>query len=398
MKNISLRVLPLILVLGLRAASPASVLLQASPAQEESFKLAVQAYTENRFTDARTLFESVGGAHAEEAKKYLSDIKSYKDALEEANGVLSRSASELDVKSLDFAISRYEQALTIKKDGPWQPQQQLEKARALKARLLPQEHESTDARDHDFCQKALQAAKARQYKQAALFSCPLANDNPAYSCGGDEAVHMCQEMGELAKLNPRPDAAASSDHTAAAGDFGKGSAAYETNDFAGARSWFERVEGSEKSGAADYVQRISRYTASLQQAEAARKESRYDDARVAYQQAAAIKSDGPGNPQQQAFLIDLRRGIEEFYSGNYGQADSYLEAYQRESTERRDLVHFYRGACKLASFFLQGSRDNGLREQALNDFRLAKRAGFAGKDQEVSPKILQAYNEISVSP
>ncbi len=55
--------------------------------QEERYNQAVQAYTQNRFTDARTLFEGVRGSHSEEAKKYLGNIKAYKDAMEEAEGI-----------------------------------------------------------------------------------------------------------------------------------------------------------------------------------------------------------------------------------------------------------------------------------------------------------------------
>ena len=400
MKKNSICALPLIVAVCFAVMSPAWALLQGSSAlaqQEESFKLAVQAYTENRFTDARTLFESVGSAHAEEVKKYLANIKAYKAAMEEANGVLARSPGELDAQSLDVAISKYEEALTIKKDGPSQPEQQLEKARALKAKLLSQTSDDMEVRDRDFCQKAVSAARLHHYKEAARYSCPLANDNPAYSCGGDEAVHMCEEMGELAKLNLQPSASAGSDE-AATGDFGKGSAAFKANDFEAARALFERVDGSEKSAAADYLRRIALYTIAVQQADTARKESRYDDARSAYKQAAAIKSDGPGAPLENEFLIDLRQGIEAFYAGNYVQADSYLETYERESSQKLDLVHFYRGASELGRFFLEGAHDKDLREQAFNHFRLAKKAGFTGKDQVVSPKILQAYNEISASP
>ena len=366
----------------------------ANPQQEEAFRLAVQAYTENRFSDARTMFESVHGAHAEEAQKYLLNIKAYRDAIEEANGVLGRSADELDVRSLEFAISKYEQAIAIKKDGPWQAQQQLEKARALKAKLESLDGQSLAARDRKFCEKALQAAKAHSYKEAQLFSCPLANDNPAFSCGGDEAVHMCQEMTELAKLNPRPAGNAASASTPSDG-FREGMAAYEKNDFEVARARFATVSGSEKAQADEYLRRLQDYTASMEKARNLAAESNFDGAQESYQQAAAIKPDGPGNPQQQAFLIDLRRGIERFYAGDYTRADESLEKYAHESTEKQDLVSFYRGACKLGRFFLEGATDNNLREQALIDLRTAKKSGFVPRGQNVSPKILQAYEEVS---
>jgi hypothetical protein len=52
------------------------------------------------------------------------------------------------------------------------------------------------------------------------------------------------------------------------------------------------------------------------------------------------------------------------------------------------------GACELSRFFLAGSQDGSLREEALNDFRKAKEAGFEPKNLEVSPKILKVYEEL----
>ena len=82
--------------------------------QEERYNQAVQAYTQNRFTDARTLFEGVRGSHSEEAKKYLGNIKAYKDAMEEAEGIMQRSPDELDPANLDVAIAKYQEASAIK--------------------------------------------------------------------------------------------------------------------------------------------------------------------------------------------------------------------------------------------------------------------------------------------
>src|SRR5207237_799202 len=85
-------------------------------------------------------------------------------------------------------------------------------------------------------------------------------------------------------------------------------AAFEQNDFEGARKLLQRVSGSDKTNAADYLDKIERYTRLMKEAARAASASKLDDARSSYQQAAQIKSDGPGNPQEQSALLDLRQG------------------------------------------------------------------------------------------
>jgi hypothetical protein len=49
----------------------------------------------------------------------------------------------------------------------------------------------------------------------------------------------------------------------------------------------------------------------------------------------------------------------------------------------------------MSQFFLAGGQDGSLREEALNDFRKAKEAGFQPKNLDVSPKILKVYEELA---
>ncbi|HET7442141.1 MAG TPA: hypothetical protein VFJ47_12630, partial [Terriglobales bacterium] len=69
--------------------------------------------------------------------------------------------------------------------------------------------------------------------------------------------------------------------------------------------------------------------------------------------------------------------------------------YLKESTELIGLARFYVGAGKLARFFIGGEQEIALREEALNDFRVAKKAGFRARDQEVSPRILKVYEDLT---
>jgi tetratricopeptide (TPR) repeat protein len=375
----------------------------SSPSDSDNlFTHAVQDYEQNRFSEAGTEFEKVRGVHAQDAQHYLSRIKAYKEDMDIAATIMKRSPDELDVTSLEYAIQKYQDALRIKKDGPWDPEQRLQTAMALHAKLQQQGSKGMEARDRDICGKAVGAVQQHHFKDAALYSCLLANDNPAYSCNGDEAVHMCQQMRELAPLggslvedHPPTHSSTGTSASSGTGAFDKGKAAFERNDFEKARILFAHAPAELKSAADEYLTKISRYQAFMAQAEKLSQSSSYDEARVAFTNAANIKPDGPGNPRAQALLMELEEGIDQFYSGDYVSAMHNLEGYSRDSTEREPLAHFYLGASKLARFFITGSEDASLQQDALHDLRIAKQAGYKANGQDVSPRILKAYNDLA---
>jgi hypothetical protein len=72
-----------------------------------------------------------------------------------------------------------------------------------------------------------------------------------------------------------------------------------------------------------------------------------------------------------------------------------LAASVQTYPEKAVLAHFYLGACQLARFLLAGGRDTSLRENALDNFRRAKEAGFRAENLEVSPKIMQVYEQVT---
>ena len=124
-----------------------------------------------------------------------------------AKGALDRKPDEQDAETLDFAIAKCQEAIAVKADGPWNPQQMLEKAKSLRVSIGQQTRTKALTRDQDLCQKALEASKGHRYREAELASCALANDSAGYSCGGDEAVNLCQELVcfcPLALLLPQP--------------------------------------------------------------------------------------------------------------------------------------------------------------------------------------------------
>jgi hypothetical protein len=360
------------------------------------FAQALQDYTKNQFFMAHTEFGKVTGAHASEAQHYMDNIDAYVDDMQVANSIMSRKPDELDAPSLKYAIQRIEDALKIKADGPKEPAKALEKARELYAPLADQRAKGLEERDRNYCEKAREAAQHHRYALAGQFSCILAQDNVAYSCGGDEAVHMCQQMSDMAKTEDAADDSPEDLPKPTPGNLiDRGRTAYEKNDFEKARTLLGKAPADQKSVADEYLDKISRYQGFMIQAENSSKTSAYEEARVAFAKAASIKPDGPGNPQAQALLMELEEGMDQFYSGNYVSAMQSLEGYAHESTEKAPLAHFYLGASKLAQFFLTGGEDASLRQDALNDLRIAKQAGFKAQELDVSPRILQAYKDLA---
>src|SRR5208282_3542192 len=95
------------------------------------------------------------------------------------------------------------------------------------------------------------------------------------------------------------------------------------------------------------------------------KDSKYEDARAAFTNAANIKANGPGNPRAEELRMVLAEGLDRFYSGDYVAAIQQLEEYVKSRGERQPLAHFYLGASKLAFFFLTGNENTDLQQEAL---------------------------------
>jgi tetratricopeptide (TPR) repeat protein len=328
-------------------------------------------------------------------------MKAYRDAIDVAKSAIDRPADEQDANNLAFAIQQLQVAQKIKGDGPWNPADLLERARTLKAQIEKAHADTSKNMDRDFCAKALGAIEQQHYKLAAQYICLVANDNPGYSCGDDEAVHMCQVNTDLAKmdkggtpaLTPVPKVEQPAGASSSALDRAK--AAYDKNDFERARTLFKGVDAGSKPDADQYLEKISHYTDSMASGEKLSRDNQYDQARTAFLAAAAIKPDGPGDPQNRASAMELFTGLDHFYSGDYASAIQHLQNCARIGTQKQPLVHFYLGASELAKYFVTGSEDASLHQDALNDLKQAKQAGFKATGQDLSPKILQVYKELS---
>ena len=91
--------------------------------------------------------------------------------------------------------------------------------------------------------------------------------------------------------------------------------------------------------------------------------------------------------------MELLLGLDQFYSGDYASATQHLEASAKGNAGKPALVHFYLGASKLGQFFVTGSADDTLHQDALNELKQAKQDGFK-PTSDVSPKILDAYKAL----
>jgi predicted negative regulator of RcsB-dependent stress response len=366
--------------------------------QDALFNQAVQAYQQNQFNTALRAFGQVTGAHAQEAQQYVSRIKAYMEAWSAATTVLQRSPDERDARSLEYAISELQAAIAIKADGPGHPQQELDRARQLKEEIEKGASNNRRDADQSLCDRALAAAKERHYIEARDLSCMLANDNPGYACGGNEAVYICHLNTELAKMDksgtPPPNVSSSTGPTSDSASLDKAKAAYDSNDFQRAQALFQKVTGDSKPAADEFLNKISQFTDFMANGEKLSRDAKYDDARTAFLGAAAIKTDGPGNPQSRAATMELFVGLDRFYSGDYAAATQHLSACAQANNGKQGLIHFYLGASKLAQFFVTGADNSALHDDAINDLKLAKQAGFKTDGQDVSPKILQAYNQL----
>ncbi len=404
--NLSIRALLLIasLTMAINYAWAAPAFQDTS---DSLFAQAIDAYNKNQFTAALGKFQQVSGAHAQESQQYIAKINAYQEAMQLATSAMGRSPDEQDANNLAFAIQQLNKAISIKSDGPFNPQDRLAKARDMKAQFEKAHAASNQAQYTQLCAKALDASQKHHFKEAADYICIVSNDNPSYSCGGDEAVHMCQTDSDLAKLEKNsPEAfpaeksspgAASTPAVAPAPStaFDKAKLAYDGGNFDQARTLFQRVDSGSQPAAAEYLDKISRYDAAVTAGEKQSHAGQYDAARNSFLAAVAIKPDGPGDPQNRASAMELFLGVDQFYSGDYVSAIQHLQSCARTGTQKQPLVRFYLGASELARYYVTGGEDPTLREEAINDLKQAKQAGFNPTGQDVSPKILKLYKDLA---
>lgn len=93
-------------------------------AMSAKFDQAVQAYSNNNFSSARSLFGQISGKHQSEAQGYLNKMQQYDQDMQDGD---NRASS----KNYKGAIDSYNQAAVIKSDGPGNPQSRISQMRQL---------------------------------------------------------------------------------------------------------------------------------------------------------------------------------------------------------------------------------------------------------------------------
>jgi hypothetical protein len=118
--------------------------------------------------------------------------------------------------------------------------------------------------------------------------------------------HLAEATDYLNNKIPAAKQAAQGAEAAAAmnGKFDQGVQAFNNNAFANAKSLFGQVTGGAHQGEAQsYLQKIQQYEQLMQQGDSARGTKNYKAALDAYQQAASIKGDGPGDPNGKMSVV-----------------------------------------------------------------------------------------------
>src|SRR5436190_2190027 len=143
----------------------------------------------------------------------------------------------------------------------------------------------------------------------------------------------------------------------------------------------------------------------------AKRSSSSGDTRAARKDYLEVLQADPGNAEALAGMEELTKragssdvepmladGIRAFYGGSYSDAEESLKFYLLSKGSKVGLAKFYCGATKLTRFYLDPRADNALYEDAVQEFKDAKRVrGFTAPDTKyISPKILKVYEQASL--
>jgi hypothetical protein len=99
----------------------------------------------------------------------------------------------------------------------------------------------------------------------------------------------------------------------------------------------------------------------------------------------------------------LIEGISAYYASRFTQADEALNTYlQANARHHEGAAHFYLGASLLSQALLLSPKDvaqgDALRQQALQQFALARQSNYRPLKPAISPRILTQWTQISTQP
>ena len=118
--------------------------------------------------------------------------------------------------------------------------------------------------------------------------------------------HVADARDYVANKIPQARASAQQAKSAAAAEqamaqkFDQATQAYNSNDFNGAKALFSQITGPRQGDAQDYLRRINKYDAAMAEGDRLAAAKNYKQAASSYDEAAAVKADGPGNPRDRS--------------------------------------------------------------------------------------------------
>lgn len=300
------------------------------------FDQGVQAYQSNNFNSAQSLLAQVTGKHQADAQSYLKRMQQFEQTMQQAD-------SQASNKNYKAAIESYNEAAGIKADGPGDPRGKVTLMQALLAA----------ASGNGERNGGNGSSGAGSGSQRQEVNNQEANNNvPPPRQKVEAAVQLAHHAIDVDKLMRDAQTETKRGNTGAA------------------RGKYLAVLAEDPKNA--------KARAAL---EALPKETE------ASEQKAGEEAD-----------IMLAKGISEFYTGQYEDAEVHIKDYIEVNGGKRALGYFYRGASKLTRYYLgdaNSSYAKRLLADAQSDFRMAKKTpGFKPPEKVVSPKIVRIYKEV----
>jgi hypothetical protein len=257
----------------------------------------------------------------------------------------------------------------------------------------------------DDATRELKAVVTKQYHDQAA---SLLASIPQLQREAEQRATAAREEREKREAQAKQQDAARNDDL-----FRRGVAAYAKNDFPGARSLFQSVTGVHAAQARDFIQKIDDYSRWFAQGLKEQKAGKNKQAITAYQQALAIKPDGPWELEAKVAQLEqaakssgvakltpddeaLVAAIEDFYNSHFKSAAEKFAQYNGSGT-RKALALFYQGAAELSAYYLMADNeaDKNLYNSALEHFHAARQQapGFKPPEAYISPRIMKVFNE-----
>ena len=302
----------------------------AESAANQKFDQGVQAYNRNDFSGARSLFQGVSGGKKGEADNYLNRMKQFESAMAEGDRLAS-------AKNYKAAQGSYNEAATLKGDGPGNPREKASQMASLASGSSTTPPVTT----------ATTTTKPPPVTTTSSTTAPPVTRAPVVAAV-KEAAKPKVDVGKL---------------------LAEADAAKAKGDIASAKSKYIAVLAADE---------------------------RNVQAKVGLE--TLPKETGPTEKKASSEAdVMLAKGIREYYQGLFEKAEVHIDDYLNVNGSKTGLSHFYMGASKLTRYYLNGEKDSGLKRDAEAAFRLAKQtAGFKPPGESfVSPKILKAYQDVS---